>query len=63
MTVLAAAVTPIIRLLVAVATRSGTPIDRCMSGTLMMPAADPKQRGYHPGAGRPDDAPPRLRTR
>jgi hypothetical protein len=49
MTALAAAVIPIIRLLVAVATRNGTPIDRCMSGTLMIPPR-PEQRGCQAGA-------------
>ena len=56
MTALAAAVMPIIRLLVAVATRSGTPIARCMSGTLMIPPPMPEERGDDAGAGRPDDA-------
>ena len=55
MTALAAAVIPIIRLLVAVATRSGTPIARCISGTLIDPAADAEQGRDDPRAGRPDD--------
>ena len=41
MTALAAAVMPTMRLLVAVATRSGMPIARCISGTLMMPPPTP----------------------
>ena len=54
MTALAAAVTPIIRLLVAVATRSGTPIPTCISGTL--DPADPQQGAHGPGAGRTHDS-------
>ena len=40
---LAEAVIPIIRLLVAVATRSGTPITRCMTGTFTMPPPMPSR--------------------
>ena len=35
---------PIIRLLVAVEVRSGTPITRCITGTLMIPPPTPEQR-------------------
>ena len=63
MTALAAAVIPIIMLLVAVATRSGTPIARCISGTLIDPATDAEERGGDARAGRPDDPEPRLWTR
>jgi hypothetical protein len=63
MTALAAAVIPIIMLLVAVATRSGTPIARFISGTLMIPPPIPSSADATPATGRPDDARPRLRTR
>ena len=43
MIALADAVIPIIRLLVAVATRSGTPIARCITGTLMSPPPIPSR--------------------
>ena len=46
----AEAVMPIIRLLVAVATRSGTPITMFMTGTLTMPAADAEQGRHDAGA-------------
>ena len=47
MTALAEAVMPIIRLLVAVATRSGTPIARCITGTLTIPPPIAEQRRDH----------------
>ena len=48
MTPLAAAVIPIMRLLVAVATRSGTPIARCISGTFTMPPPIPSKADATP---------------
>ena len=63
MTALAAAVIPIIMLLVAVATRSGTPIARCITGTLTIPPPMPSSAEMTPAAGRPDDPDGRLRTR
>ena len=48
MTALAAAVMPTIRLLVAVDTRSGTPIARCISGTLMIPPPTPSSADTTP---------------
>ena len=56
MTALAAAVMPIIRLLVAVATRSGTPIAEVHQRHLDDPAADPEERRDDARAGRPDHA-------
>ena len=53
MTALAAAVMPIIRLLVAVATRSGTPIARFISGTLMMPPPTPSRADTMPAPNDP----------
>ena len=53
MTALAAAVIPIIRLLVAVATRSGTPIARCISGTLTIPPPMPSSAEATPAPSAP----------
>ena len=53
MTALAAAVIPIIRLLVAVATRSGTPIARCISGTLTIPPPTPSSAETTPAPAEP----------
>ena len=49
MTALAAAVMPIIMLLVAVATRNGTPIARFISGTLTIPPPIPSRADTRPG--------------
>ena len=48
MIALAAAVIPIIRLLVAVATRSGTPMTRCITGTLTSPPPIPRSAETRP---------------
>ena len=56
MIALAEAVIPIIRLLVAVATRSGTPMTRCITGTLTMPPPTPSSAETTPGERRADDA-------
>ena len=48
MIALADAVIPIIRLLVAVATRSGTPIRTCMTGTLTSPPPIPSRADVTP---------------
>ena len=58
----AIAVTPTIRLLVAVATRSGVPISRFMVGTLMIPPPA-EQRGHHPENTDADAAGTGRRTR
>ena len=42
------AVTPIMRLLVAVATRSGTPMTRCITGTFTMPPPTPRSADTTP---------------
>ena len=55
MIALAEAVMPIIRLLVAVATRSGTPMMRCISGTLMIPPPIPSSAESDAGAQAADD--------
>jgi hypothetical protein len=60
MTALAAAVIPIIMLLVAVATRSGTPIARCISGTLMTPPPIPSSADVMPAPVAPTRPKPRL---
>ena len=62
MTALAAAVIPIIMLLVAVATRSGTPIARCISGTLMAPPPIPRSADVMPAPVAPTTPKPRLWT-
>src|SRR4051795_778662 len=62
MTAEAAAVIPTIRLLVAVATRNGTPIPRCISGTLMMPPPTPSSAEMTPAPVAPTTPPPRWRT-
>src|SRR3954447_15867031 len=48
MIALAEAVIPIIRLLVAVATRSGTPMITCIVGTLMRPPPIPRRADASP---------------
>ena len=63
MTALAAAVIPIIMLLVAVATRSGTPIARCMTGTLTIPPPIPSSAETTPATVAPTMPSGRLRTR
>ena len=63
MRALAAAVMPIIMLLVAVATRSGTPIARFISGTLMMPPPIPSNADVTPAPVAITTPRPRLRTR
>ena len=62
MTALAAAVMPIMRLLVAVATRSGTPMVRCMSGTLMIPPPTPSSADTTPANVAPTTPLPMFRT-
>ena len=60
MIALAAAVMPIIRLLVAVATRSGTPIAEVHQRHLDDPAADAEQGRDDAGARRADDPAPEV---
>ena len=63
MSALAAAVMPIIMLLVAVATRSGTPIARFISGTLMIPPPIPSSAETIPAPNATTTPRPRFRTR
>ena len=56
MIALAVAVTPIMRLLVAVAIRSGTPIGEVHHGHLDDAAAHAEERGHDAGEERADDA-------
>ena len=62
MSALAAAVMPIIMLLVAVATRSGTPIARFISGTLTIPPPIPSSADATPAPVATTTPRPRLRT-
>ena len=63
MIALADAVMPIIRLLVAVATRSGTPITTCISGTLTIPPPMPSSAETTPANDAPTTPRPSRRTR
>ena len=58
MIALAEAVIPIIRLLVAVATRSGTPITTCMTGTLTSPPPIPSRAETTPAPDAAHDPEP-----
>ena len=60
MIALADAVIPIMRLLVAVATRSGTPMRTCMTGTLTSPPPTPSRARRDPGPDAPDGAEPEV---
>src|SRR5436309_4429377 len=59
MIALAEAVIPIIRLLVAVATRSGTPMIACIVGTLTRPPPMPRSADARPATTLPTSPHPR----
>ena len=63
MIALADAVMPIIRLLVAVATRSGTPMTTCITGTLTSPPPIPSSADATPAPTLRRRPKPRWRTR
>src|SRR3954469_22570745 len=53
---------PIIRLLVAVDVRSGTPITRCITGTFTMPPPTPRSAEFSPATTEPAIPAGRRRT-